>query len=63
MKPSACNSSSATYWGAMQMPLIFARRMVVVSGGASAQVGVEVPMKARGAGCRSASLGMCDDSG
>ena len=33
MKPSACNNSSATYWGAMQMPLILIRRTVFVSGG------------------------------
>src|SRR6516165_7077983 len=35
VNPSACSSSSATYWGAMQMPGIFRRRMFVVSGGAS----------------------------
>src|SRR5215831_16830642 len=31
VKPSARRSSSATYWGAMQMPAIFASRTVVVS--------------------------------
>src|SRR5262249_47911943 len=35
VKPSARRSSSATYWGAMQMPAIFASRTVVVSGGPS----------------------------
>src|SRR5215471_5741604 len=35
VKPSARRSSSATYWGAMQMPAIFASRTVVVSGGLS----------------------------
>src|SRR6516165_2363020 len=35
VKPSARRSSSATYWGVMQMPAIFASRTVVVSGGPS----------------------------
>jgi len=35
IKPSARSSWSATYWGAQQMPALFASRMVVVSGGLS----------------------------
>src|SRR6516162_4900038 len=35
VKPSARRSSSATYWGAMQIPAIFASRTVVVSGAPS----------------------------
>src|SRR6516164_891121 len=35
VNPSLRSSSSATYCGAMQMPGIFASRMVVISGGAS----------------------------
>src|SRR5215471_3224590 len=31
MKPSWRSNSSATYWGAIQMPAIFAMRMLVVS--------------------------------
>src|SRR6266536_2083050 len=35
LKPSILSSASATYCGAMQIPGVFVRRMVVTSGGAS----------------------------
>jgi len=36
LNPSACNRSSATYWGAQQILLVFNSRSRLVSGGGSA---------------------------
>src|SRR5262249_3793045 len=44
VNPSVLSSSSATYCGATQMPGIFTRRMVVVSGGASCVNAFAPPM-------------------
>ena len=40
VNPSLCRSSSATYWGAIQMPGILINLIVVVSGGGSAATGL-----------------------
>src|ERR1700730_730187 len=39
VKPSACSNSCATYCGATQMPAIWERRSLVVSGAGSAATG------------------------